>query len=77
MPWDSSELYDRWNAMNPGGREPLDPFDGTRYVYEQQGSRFKLSSVGPDQEWRTDDDLSYDSRTASLIPAVWRGRSKQ
>jgi Zn-dependent protease with chaperone function len=78
MPWDISEVYDRWNAMNPGEREPLDPFDGTRYAYEQRGSRFKLWSVGPDQEWQTDDDLSYDSRTASSIAAGWRrGGSKR
>jgi Zn-dependent protease with chaperone function len=69
MPWDTREVYDRWNAANPGGREPRDPFDGTRYAYEQQGSRFKLWSVGPDKEWETDDDLSYDSRTTGSIPA--------
>jgi Zn-dependent protease with chaperone function len=64
MPWDTRELYDRWNAANPGGKELLDPFDGTRYVYEQRGNQFKLWSVGPDQEWETPDDLSYDSRPA-------------
>jgi hypothetical protein len=63
MPWDTREVYDRWNAANPGGPEPRDPFDRTRYWYEQRGSRFKLWSAGPDEEWQTDDDLSYDSRT--------------
>jgi Zn-dependent protease with chaperone function len=63
MPWDTREMYERWNAAHPGGQEPLDPFDGSRYAYEQRGNQFKLWSVGPDEEWRTGDDLSYDSRT--------------
>jgi Zn-dependent protease with chaperone function len=62
MPWDTDEVYDRWNKANPGTREPHDPFDGTRYWYEPRGSQFKLRSVGPDEEWQTDDDLIYDSR---------------
>jgi hypothetical protein len=64
MPWDSRELSQRWQAANPNVAEPLDPFDGTRYVYEQRGHDFKLWSVGPDTEWETEDDLSYDSRTS-------------
>jgi Zn-dependent protease with chaperone function len=67
MPWDTREVYDRWNAANPAGHEPRDPFDRTRYWYEQRGSRFKLWSAGPDEEWQTDDDLSYDSRTTGSI----------
>jgi Zn-dependent protease with chaperone function len=63
LPWDTREVYERWTAAHPGKREPHDPFDGTRYAYEQRGSRFKLWSVGPDTEWETDDDLSYDSRS--------------
>jgi Zn-dependent protease with chaperone function len=63
LPWDTREVYERWNAAHPGTREPRDPFDGTRYVYEQRGNRFKLWSVGPDAEWETDDDLSYDSNS--------------
>jgi Zn-dependent protease with chaperone function len=62
MPWDTREMYERWNAAHPGEVEPLDPFDGSRYAYEQRGNQFKLWSVGPDEEWRTGDDLSYDSR---------------
>jgi Zn-dependent protease with chaperone function len=62
MPWDTDEVYDRWNKANPGTREPHDPFDGTRYWYEPRGIQFKLRSVGPDEEWQTDDDLIYDSR---------------
>ena len=63
LPWDTPELYDRWNAANPGRGELRDPFDGTRYAYEQRGTQFKLWSVGPDAEWQTGDELSYDSRT--------------
>jgi Zn-dependent protease with chaperone function len=66
LPWDTREAYERWNAAHPGKREPRDPFDGTRYAYEQRGSRFKLWSVGPDTEWETDDDLSYDSASPLL-----------
>lgn len=65
MPWDTDEVYDRWNKANPGTIEPLDPFDGTRYWYEARGNQFKLRSVGPDEEWQTDDDLIYDSRATS------------
>lgn len=77
MPWDTREVYDRWKAANPGRREPRDPFDGTRYVYEQRGSQFKLWSVGPDEEWDTDDDLTYDSRTPSSTPSRGRDSSER
>jgi Zn-dependent protease with chaperone function len=62
MPWDTSELYDRWAGAHPGGSEPRDPFDGTRYAYQSRGNDFKLWSVGADGEWETNDDLTYDSR---------------
>jgi Zn-dependent protease with chaperone function len=66
LPWDTRELYDRWNGLHGKGNEPRDPFDGTRYAYEQRGKEFRLWSVGPDGEWETPDDLTYDSRTATI-----------
>jgi hypothetical protein len=68
LPWDTKELYERWAAANPGAKEPRDPFDGTRYAYEQRGTDFKLWSVGPDSEWDTDDDVTYDSRAPMPPP---------
>jgi Zn-dependent protease with chaperone function len=70
LPWDTREVYERWNAAHPGTREPRDPFDGTRYAYEQRGNRFKLWSVGPDAEWETDDDLIYDSQGSQADPTA-------
>ena len=65
MPWDTDEVYERWSKANPGTIEPLDRFDGTRYGYESRGNHFKLRSVGPDEEWQSDDDLVYDSRATT------------
>ena len=70
LPWDTPELYERWNAGHRGEAEPIDPFDGTRYAYEQRGSRFRLISVGPDGDWDTDDDLVYDSSSPSSTVAA-------
>lgn len=63
LPWDTTELYNRWTAANPNRTEPFDPFDGDRYGYSQRGDQFLLWSVGPDGESRTGDDITYDSRT--------------
>jgi Zn-dependent protease with chaperone function len=66
LPWDSVDLYERWNAAHPSREEPFDPFDGTRYGYNQRGSHFMLWSVGPDLESRTADDVRYDSRKEAI-----------
>jgi hypothetical protein len=66
LPWDPRELYDRWNGLHEKAKEPRDPFDGTRYAYEQRGKDFRLWSVAPDGEWDTPDDVTYDSRTAGV-----------
>lgn len=66
LPWDTRELYQRWQAANPVAQEPHDPFDGTRYGYQQRGKDFKVWSVGPDADWDTDDDVIYDSRTTAM-----------
>jgi len=64
-PWNSRDLYGRFNAAHPGSDEPLDPFDGTRYGYETQDSEFFIWSVGPDGESWTADDLRFDSRSGN------------
>jgi Zn-dependent protease with chaperone function len=64
VPWDTRDLYGRFKAANPAVPEPLDPFDGTRYGYDQRASEFFIWSVGPDLESWTADDLTYDSRAA-------------
>jgi Zn-dependent protease with chaperone function len=61
LPWDGEELYARWRAAHPHDREPLDPYDGYRYGYEQKGEHFRLWSSGPDEAVRRP-DLTYDSR---------------
>jgi Zn-dependent protease with chaperone function len=66
LPWDSDDLHRRWVASNEAGPEPLDPFDGSPYGYEQRGNIYRLWGVGPDGEAWTDDDLIYDSRTKTL-----------
>jgi Zn-dependent protease with chaperone function len=66
LPWDTRDLYERWNRLYGKANEPRDPFDGTRYAYEQRGKEFRLWSVGPDGEWDTPDDVTYDSRTAAV-----------
>jgi hypothetical protein len=57
--------YGRFNAANPRSSEPIDPFDGSRYGYDQRGRDFFLWSVGPDLESWTADDLTFDSRTGN------------
>jgi len=66
IPWDSNDLHERWIASKTAGPEPLDPFDGERYGYEQRGNSYRLWSVGPDGEAWTGDDLIYDSRTKTV-----------
>jgi Zn-dependent protease with chaperone function len=66
LPWDSDDLHRRWSASREAGPEPLDPFDGNPYAYEQRGTSYRLWGVGPDGEAWTDDDLIYDSRTRTL-----------
>lgn len=64
MPWDTGELYERWNASHQGAQEPLDPFDGERYPFQSKGDAFRMWCIGPDRTWSTDDDVVYDSRKA-------------
>jgi Zn-dependent protease with chaperone function len=63
-PWDTDELYDLWQEANPGQREPLDPFDGFRYGYQEREGQYRLWSSGPDPDTRAD-DIVIDSRTLS------------
>ena len=50
-------LYETWHGDNPGGNEPLDPYDGQRYGYNPGDGGFTLWSAGPDRQGGTDDDL--------------------
>ena len=47
-PWDTRDLYGRFQTANPGSPDPVDPFDGTRYGYDQRASEYFIWSVGPD-----------------------------
>ena len=64
LPWDLTELYQRWSETRPAGTEPLDPFSGYWYDYDRSGTDYRLVSAGPDGEFRTKDDIVHDSRTA-------------
>jgi Zn-dependent protease with chaperone function len=72
LPWDSVDLYNRWNAAHPNTDEPVDPYDGERYGYNQRGSQFRVYSVGPDLAYRTADDVVYESRRAAQDAKVER-----
>lgn len=65
MPWDTGELYARWNASHGVDDEPLDPFGGERYPFAARGEAFRLWCIGPDRRWNTDDDIVYDSRVSA------------
>lgn len=64
LPWDEDELYDRWRAAHPGESEPLDPYDGMWYGYEQKGEHFRIWSTGPGDDRHS--GLRYDSRTRAI-----------
>jgi len=76
IPWDSDDLHERWLVSKTAGPEPLDPFDGDRYGYEQRGSSYRVWGVGPDGEAWTDDDLIYDSRTKTVGARSQRAAAK-
>jgi Zn-dependent protease with chaperone function len=63
LPWNEPLLHRLWEERESGAF-PLDPFDGTAYGYDRNGSDYLLISVGPDREAGTPDDLLFDSRTA-------------
>jgi Zn-dependent protease with chaperone function len=65
LPWDEDELYDRWRAAHPGEPEPLDPYDGRWYGYQQKGEHFRIWSSGPRDDARR--GSTYDSRTRSTL----------
>ena len=64
VPWDLYELYERWSEARPGQSQPVDPFSGYWYDYDQRGDAYRLWSLGPDAINRTADDIVLDSRTA-------------
>ena len=64
VPWDVWELYARWSAVHGKDSEPMDPFSGYWYDYDQRGGAYRLWSTGPDGENRTTDDIVIDSRVS-------------
>ncbi len=64
LPWDLDALYERWKEARPASAEPLDPFSGYWYDYDQRGEAYRLWSAGPDGRSRTQDDIVHDSRVA-------------
>jgi Zn-dependent protease with chaperone function len=64
LPWDVSELYERWSAVNGRNSGPVDPFSGYWYDYDQRAGAYRLWSMGPDATNRTSDDIVIDSRLA-------------
>jgi len=61
IPWDLNDFRRQWEPVHPES-DLEDPFSGYWYDYQQQGSAYRLISAGPDREWRTSDDIVYDSR---------------
>lgn len=62
LPADERALYGLWRSSRRGEPVPVDPFDGGRYGYAAQGSRFVVWSSGPDGKSDTDDDIILESR---------------
>lgn len=61
LPWDTWELYARWEAAHPDQKGPLDPFSGYWYDYESHGDLYRLWSTGRDGDGDTADDIVLDS----------------
>lgn len=65
LPWDTWELYARWEAAHPDEKGPLDPFSGYWYDYESHGDLYRLWSTGRDGDGDTADDIVLDSATGA------------
>jgi Zn-dependent protease with chaperone function len=61
VPWDTWDLYARWQAARPGDAGPIDPFNGYWYDYESHGDSYRIWSSGPDGDNRTADDIVLDA----------------
>lgn len=61
LPWDSWDLYARWEAAHPNEKGPIDPFSGYWYDFESRGDAYRIWSTGPDQDTHTADDIVLDS----------------
>jgi Zn-dependent protease with chaperone function len=69
LPWNGTELYQRLELEYPKGKLPTDPYDDSRYGYDQRGDAYQLWSSGPDGKSWTDDDIRYDSRLRKMVVA--------
>jgi hypothetical protein len=61
LPWDSWELYARWQVAHPDDKGPIDPFSGYWYDFESRGDKYRIWSTGPDEDTNTADDIVLDS----------------
>lgn len=66
LPADTEALYGVWRSSRGDRAEPIDPFDGNRYLYVLGEGGFMILSSGPDAEVDTEDDISV---TAASDPS--------
>jgi len=74
LPWNMTELENRFSSRHPQLPLPNDPFDGSEYGYDQRGGHYLIWSTGPDQRSWTDDDIRWDSRVGRVLVAGERAR---
>jgi Zn-dependent protease with chaperone function len=65
LPWDTWDLYGRWEAAHPRDEGPTDPFSGYWYDYEWHGDRYQIWSTGRDGTADTADDIVLESASGA------------
>lgn len=65
LPWDTWDLYGRWEAAHPQDEGPTDPFSGYWYDYDWHGDRYQIWSTGRDGTADTADDIVLESASGA------------